>query len=66
MADEELEAIRRQRMAELQAKHGVRETEKETNKINSIVIFRRILNCTLHQALQYESNLFSPFAFIVA
>jgi len=32
MADEELEAIRRQRMAELQAKRGVRETEKETRK----------------------------------
>uniref|UniRef100_A0A9J7XTN4 Programmed cell death protein 5 n=2 Tax=Cyprinus carpio TaxID=7962 RepID=A0A9J7XTN4_CYPCA len=30
MADEELEAIRRQRMTELQAKHGVRESEKES------------------------------------
>lgn len=30
MADEDLEAIRRQRMAELQAKHGVRETENAT------------------------------------
>lgn len=32
MADDELEAIRRQRMAELQAKHGVR-TESEQGSV---------------------------------
>lgn len=37
MADEDLEAIRRQRMAELQAKHGVRETENETTKISRFI-----------------------------
>uniref|UniRef100_A0A673AR76 Programmed cell death protein 5 n=1 Tax=Sphaeramia orbicularis TaxID=375764 RepID=A0A673AR76_9TELE len=34
MADDELEAIRRQRMAELQAKHGVR-TEHEPENVES-------------------------------
>uniref|UniRef100_A0A3Q3XER0 Programmed cell death protein 5 n=1 Tax=Mola mola TaxID=94237 RepID=A0A3Q3XER0_MOLML len=40
MADEELEAIRRQRMAELQAKHGVRtkhELSREKDMRNSIL-----------------------------
>uniref|UniRef100_A0A667YNE5 Programmed cell death protein 5 n=1 Tax=Myripristis murdjan TaxID=586833 RepID=A0A667YNE5_9TELE len=40
MADDELEAIRRQRMAELQAKHGVRgepEPGQETDMRNSIL-----------------------------
>uniref|UniRef100_A0A3Q3A936 Programmed cell death protein 5 n=1 Tax=Kryptolebias marmoratus TaxID=37003 RepID=A0A3Q3A936_KRYMA len=37
MADEELEAIRRQRMAELQAKHGVRTQQEETEMRNTIL-----------------------------
>uniref|UniRef100_A0A3Q3ER91 Programmed cell death protein 5 n=1 Tax=Labrus bergylta TaxID=56723 RepID=A0A3Q3ER91_9LABR len=39
MADDELEAIRQQRMAELQAKHGVRtkSCETETDMRNSIL-----------------------------
>uniref|UniRef100_H2VB72 Programmed cell death protein 5 n=1 Tax=Takifugu rubripes TaxID=31033 RepID=H2VB72_TAKRU len=37
MADEELEAIRRQRMAELQAKHGVRTRHEEQEMRNSIL-----------------------------
>uniref|UniRef100_A0A8C2YVC5 Programmed cell death protein 5 n=1 Tax=Cyclopterus lumpus TaxID=8103 RepID=A0A8C2YVC5_CYCLU len=37
MADDELEAIRRQRMAELQAKHGVRMKREETDMRNSIL-----------------------------
>lgn len=41
MADEELEAIRRQRVAELQAKHGVRETEKETSEMSLFIAVNR-------------------------
>uniref|UniRef100_A0AAQ5ZX21 Programmed cell death protein 5 n=1 Tax=Amphiprion ocellaris TaxID=80972 RepID=A0AAQ5ZX21_AMPOC len=37
MADDELEAIRRQRMAELQAKHGVSAESRETDMRNSIL-----------------------------
>uniref|UniRef100_A0A671UWL6 Programmed cell death protein 5 n=1 Tax=Sparus aurata TaxID=8175 RepID=A0A671UWL6_SPAAU len=37
MADDELEAIRRQRMAELQAKQGVRTKHEETDMRNSIL-----------------------------
>lgn len=61
MADEELEAIRRQRVAELQAKHGVRETEKETSKISLFNSCKLNRTC---KALEYESDLSTSLAWI--
>uniref|UniRef100_A0A3Q0R866 Programmed cell death protein 5 n=1 Tax=Amphilophus citrinellus TaxID=61819 RepID=A0A3Q0R866_AMPCI len=55
MADDELEAIRRQRMAELQAKHGVRTEQRETEMRNSILA--QVLDQSARARCKCVSNL---------